>query len=458
MSVISTAAIFFGAVVTKVSAHSWVHCTDYQVDDANVQIEARTNPLDGALPERVIYDAGRCNGYPPSFPTFVDSSVIGVDAGYNVQVNIDGGQICPPNRANNYSDQFPVATYEAGEFVCVAHPTKNHVADSETNINIPDTSMEIWYTPQQQVLGATFPGTGDFEEIEHLNGVHVNGQEDYLGFQNCPNFLNNNDRSLCTLCFQIPEELTTGVYSWAWIWQFNNGDSPYSTCWNANVVANGDATPTTTTTMATTATTTQTTVTEPVETVAGECESDGILACTRGLRGRGTCIPTDDGFVCDCEPGFEVAGTDQVCSFTEAVMIRLTFGVSFDDIQDEAILIEFLETEIAVGILGLDDNSRVTIAGLEADANNQLVAIIQISGQNEQNDASGVSMATTLSDFLSDEDSVHNFGGFMANAVDVECLNCAEVVANTGVEDSSASTVVPSLFGLASITATLMMH
>jgi len=448
------AVLFFAATV---SAHSWVHCTDYAVSNADERLVARTDPLDDAPTERVIYDADRCSGYPPSFPTFVDPNVIGVDAGFNVQVNMDGGVMCPPNRANTYSDQFPVATYEAGEFVCVAHPTKNHVADSQTNIFIPDTRMEMWYTPNEQRLGDTFPGTDDFDEIEHLNGVHVNGQEDYLGFQNCPNFLNNNDRSLCTLCFQIPE-LNTGVYSFAWIWEFNNGENPYSTCWNANVVANGDATPEQEIAEETEEETEEeTTVTSPATTVAGECDAEGFLACTRGLNGRGECIPTDDGFTCECEDGFEVAGTDQMCAFSEAVLIRITFGVDFDDIADEDVLIQFLQSEIA-SLLNVDE-SRLEIIGLEEEADGNLVAVLSIFGQMGQNDASGVVMASTLADFLADTDSVHNFGGFMANTVGVECVNCEEVLSNTGIDGasgSSASAVVPSFVGLASLTATLM--
>lgn len=448
-----SAIVFCAAAVSKVSAHSWVHCTDYRVSNPEEQIVARTNPLDDAPAERILFDVDLCLGYPPSFPTFVDPTVIGVDAGYNVQVG--GDQLCPPNRRNEYSAQFPVATYTAGEFHCVAHPTKNHVADNEANVNIPDTDMSMLYTPEQQTLGADFPARAAFEDLPHLNGVHVNGQEDYLGFQNCPNFLNNNDRSLCTLCFEVPD-LDAGVYSFAWAWIFNNGGTPYTTCWNANVIAAGDDTPTERENeVETEEETEEETETTPVTTVAGECDEEGILACTRGLVGRGECIPTEDGFTCDCEAGFEVAGTDQMCAFTEAVQIRITFGVLFEDIEDEGILTTFLLTEIA-SILGVSED-RLSITEFEADANGFLVAVLAISGQSEQNDPSGVVMATTLADFLSDEDSVHNFGGFMANSVGVECVNCEEVTSNTGVvEDSSASAVVPSFVALASLTA--LMH
>lgn len=57
------------------------------------------------------------------------------------------------------------------------------------------------------------------------------------------------DKALCGQCFDIPADLATGRYAFQWRWVFNAGTPPYTSCWDAEVVASG-STPTTTTTTA----------------------------------------------------------------------------------------------------------------------------------------------------------------------------------------------------------------
>jgi hypothetical protein len=41
-------------------------------------------------------------------------------------------------------------------------------------------------------------------------GGHVNGVIDFKGYQNCPKFCDNMDKSLCTGCFTVPNNLQVG--------------------------------------------------------------------------------------------------------------------------------------------------------------------------------------------------------------------------------------------------------
>lgn len=77
----------------------------------------------------------------------------------------------------------------------------------------------------------------DFSEKDysHLNGVHVNGEIDYKGFQNCPKFDENNDKALCTVCFDLEADLAPGLYSFQWQWSFNAVTDAYTSCWEAQV-------------------------------------------------------------------------------------------------------------------------------------------------------------------------------------------------------------------------------
>ncbi len=43
-----------------------------------------------------------------------------------------------------------------------------------------------------------------------------------VGFQNCPQFCTDNDKSLCTGCFDVPADLVVGsIYTFVWTWAFN---------------------------------------------------------------------------------------------------------------------------------------------------------------------------------------------------------------------------------------------
>lgn len=48
------------------------------------------------------------------------------------------------------------------------------------------------------------------------------------GFQNCPKFCENMDKSLCTGCFTIPNNFPTGRYVFQWRWVFNSGETAYT--------------------------------------------------------------------------------------------------------------------------------------------------------------------------------------------------------------------------------------
>lgn len=462
---VSQAISGLSIISAMVNAHSWIRCTDYRVSNPNEQIVARTNPLDDAPPERVFFDVDRCFGYPPSFPSFSGPNPdIGVDVGYDRQFDVNNAAFCPP-RDNTYSEIFPEATYTSGSTICVAYPTKNHVAD--TNADIPDNGVGIYITNERDPLGPDnnnpFPPRSDFTLLNDFNGVHVDGTVDYLGFQNCPNFVNNNDRSLCTMCFELPDNLEEGRYGFSWLWEFNAGQF-YSTCWTALVTANGQGGGNTLPpqTDPVTEMTETTTVTEPAVTVNGECNRDGILACTRGLAGRGMCIPTEnDGFVCDCEDGFELPSTNQECAFTPGVELRVTFNVLFADILDESDLRDSLLPEIAE-ILDVDEN-RLAIPSFEADGSGNLVAVLNIFGQVTIIESTAFQMAERLISFASDPDDqngeLHTFGGFMANTLNVECVNCEERENMLNNIESSSGSLIPSLIIFSAIpTLQLALH
>jgi hypothetical protein len=129
-----------------------------------------------------------------------------------------------------------MAKYKAGSTVCLAWPSKNHVAATCTNQYIPDTGLELYHGG---VTGSSDPAQSAFKQNLVRNWTeHKNGVIDFKGFQRCPNFCSNMDKSLCTQCFTVPSNLQVGkTYTFQWYWTFNQGSEPYTSCWEAQIVS-----------------------------------------------------------------------------------------------------------------------------------------------------------------------------------------------------------------------------
>ena len=152
-----------------------------------------------------------------------------------------------------YTTDFHMATYELGKVYCLAWPTKNHAAATCTNQYIPDTELKLYVStanpsadPTQtafklrNINGITSCRNSDSAACALGKSVHVQGSIDCEGFQRAPKFCENTDKALAHACFRVPSDLGTGHFVFQWYWQFNRGDNPpYTTCWDAEVVASG---------------------------------------------------------------------------------------------------------------------------------------------------------------------------------------------------------------------------
>lgn len=212
-------SIILLTLLNYINSHSWLECTDYKINSEE---------------DRNYWDRNKCNGYPRGF-THQFEIGFGGDSGFNVNGGIEGRHInggCFSGLENTYNNQIKRAQYFAGQEVCVAYPSKNHVAETCTNIYIPDNGVKI--------SRGTIINNDNFESdksYQHKNGKHIKGQIDYLGYQNCPKFCENMDKSLCTMCFNLEDDIEPGVYTFKWAWEFNPGEFYYS-CWDAEVVSN----------------------------------------------------------------------------------------------------------------------------------------------------------------------------------------------------------------------------
>ena len=158
----------------------------------------------------------------------------GTDTGFDYRPVLQGSSCqCARDAAHAYSTSAPMAKYEPGQRVCLAYPSKNHVAACG-NPYIPDHGVRIYRSERNATSDPTF---GQWPvKYSHLNGQHQNGMVDYKGFQNCPKFCENMDKSLCTLCFDLESDLAPGMYTFHFDWTFNGPTDAYASCFEAEVV------------------------------------------------------------------------------------------------------------------------------------------------------------------------------------------------------------------------------
>ena len=223
--------------INYVFSHSWITCTDYQLPDNYPKIINNINTNTGnsngnntynLLP--LLYNIDSCNGFTRNYNLQYQSDInrgFGFDTGYEHR-----NQQCKYSYTNN--EKLKIARYKSGSTICLTYPSKNHVASECTNKNILDNGVKIYRSVNKL--------TDDFtNEIKHLNNHHIKDTIDYQGFQNCPGFCNNPDKSVCYMCFNLESNIDNGIYSFKWIWEFNPGEF-YSSCWDANIINDNNIT------------------------------------------------------------------------------------------------------------------------------------------------------------------------------------------------------------------------
>ncbi|KAF0719875.1 Aste57867_736 [Aphanomyces stellatus] len=210
-------------IAPLVVGHSWLECTNYDVRSSS------SNTL--------YWNASACSGHARCGGRQATEG-FGVDTGFDFRPLLAGRPCqCAASSASAYGGAARMATYVKGQRVCVAYPAKNHVADVCTNAYIPDAGVRIFRTRAWPTAadGVDPPLRQWPVEYTHANGRHDDGRVDYKGFQHCPKFCQDKGRALCSLCFQLEDDLAPGKYTFQWQWSFNSVDDLYATCWEAIV-------------------------------------------------------------------------------------------------------------------------------------------------------------------------------------------------------------------------------
>jgi len=209
--------LFLLFLVQQAFSHSWLECTKYTGDSE-------------------YFEKDKCEGLPRPLPGGRNvGGTFGADIGMDFRPQA-GGARCQGSPETGTPTQV---SYEAGKTYTLAWAPKNHAAAECSNAFIPDNFLRVYMAPYN---GNTDPTQEEFKTNQvaasFSDDPHVSGQIDFKGFQNCPKFCENTDKSLCTGTITIPADATPGIYTLQWYWAFNSPTDLYATCWEAEIAEN----------------------------------------------------------------------------------------------------------------------------------------------------------------------------------------------------------------------------
>jgi len=142
---------------------------------------------------------------------------------YQIQPGID--KICPELPISEYTEKFPMATAKAGENITLQHPPRGHSSQPSSNVWIYMYPKPDMYPTNKQLNSSEFKLIGEYP------------------FDNCESVSKEVSWANCTGTIIIPQNLTSGVYTFWWRWNLN--EIPYSDCFEINISNNGTTNDTT---------------------------------------------------------------------------------------------------------------------------------------------------------------------------------------------------------------------
>jgi hypothetical protein len=200
-------------VISKVVAHSWLHCVDYN----------RNAPLTVGNIQN-----NQCRSFPRGIPSTV---TFGEDRGYDYRPG--SGRAC----RNSFA---AVTIYQRGQTYRLLWPAKNHISARCTNPYIQDQALQLFLYPVNQ-FSSPDPSLTTWRSSQYLFfDFKRNGQ----GFQNCPDACPITDRLPCFGDITIPNSLPLGRYKALWYWVFNPNEV-FTHCFDIEIVAPTAKAPTT---------------------------------------------------------------------------------------------------------------------------------------------------------------------------------------------------------------------
>jgi hypothetical protein len=157
---------------------------------------------------------------------------LGQDVGRDIrpQADVPTGLVCDAGKeginnpvSGGYDSTYPMARLALGQEITQTWPAKNH-ADVGTQRGV------------QLFISKTAGGGDDFSHITSKAAWLAKYPKLTYTFSECNPPGPNNDRAECKGKYTVPTDLTPGIYTFMWWWEFNGGEF-YNTCYDVEVLA-----------------------------------------------------------------------------------------------------------------------------------------------------------------------------------------------------------------------------
>jgi hypothetical protein len=240
------------AVVSTVSAHSWLECTNHDNSEMLGWMKGNStlNPPVIVDPTMPVY-AYQCKGWPRSKKNpgnWIDDSTNYV---WNIGANSwDGGSFhpadthaCPPGqRSPTYDENAPMTTAAPGEMIRLRFGGNGHTRGSNVPGGTPGT-VSVWWKGQPE---AEITDIKEFTKENLLQqGGFADGSFSYPADPNIKTPVQGLVDKGNWQELKLPSDIAPGRHMFVWTWAY--GDNPnapqWSTCFDVQV--SGDAKPST---------------------------------------------------------------------------------------------------------------------------------------------------------------------------------------------------------------------
>lgn len=123
--------------------------------------------------------------------------------------------ICPELPIDAYTTNFPMASAFPGETLTLQHPPRGHSSQPSSDVWIYMHPSPNMYPTNKQLNSSDFKLIGQYP------------------FNNCSGLSKELSWANCTGKITLPQNLTSGIYTFWWRWNLN--EIPYSDCFEINV-------------------------------------------------------------------------------------------------------------------------------------------------------------------------------------------------------------------------------
>ncbi|KAM9996350.1 hypothetical protein ACTFIY_002554 [Dictyostelium cf. discoideum] len=192
--------------VGKIESHSFMKCVDWDFGSNSCAAYPRNYRFYEQQGDGFLFQRGK---FTKPYPTEL-------------------GQSCGPAQrrsssiTNLYSSKHPMGNFQAGQKICPQWPARNHATALRAG------TVSFYLSPKMTSDAPADPS----QDVFFQHSIHSSP------FGNCTKYYENTNNATCTACFDLPMDISPGLYILQFFWEFNPKEY-YLTCADIMISSGG---------------------------------------------------------------------------------------------------------------------------------------------------------------------------------------------------------------------------